>query len=105
MRSPIRCVQILNVARYFFTASILFTASCSTTLYKVKPPSSLASLPAHSPSVNLGTLSFRAAPLLTDEETQALLVSNLLLAGLLPARGKIVHNGGDAVDLKKVRFH
>jgi len=105
MRSPIRCVQILNVARYFFTASILFTASCSATLYKVKPPSSLASLPAHSPSVNLGTLSFRAAPLMTDAETQELLVSNLLLAGLLPARGKIVHNGGDAVDLKKVRFH
>ena len=105
MKAHIRCLHILKAARYFISASILFTASCGTTLYKVKPPSSLASLPAHSPSVNLGTLSFRAALLLTDEETQELFESNLLLAGLLPVRVEIVHNGGDAVDLKKVRFH
>src|SRR5207244_8682787 len=105
MKAHIRCLQILQDARYFISASILFTASCGTTLYKVKPPSSLASLPAHSPSVNLGTLSFRAALLLTDEETQELFESNLLLAGLLPVRVEIVHNGGDAVDLKKVRFN
>ena len=105
MKPHIRCLHHLTAAKFFFTASILFTASCGTTLYKVKPPASLASLPANTPSVNLGTLSFRATPLLTDEETQELFESNLLLAGLLPVRVEIVHNGGDAVDLKKVRFH
>jgi hypothetical protein len=86
-------------------ATILFTASCSNSLYKVKPPSALSSLPANAPTANLGTISFRAAPLLTDEETQELFESNLLLAGLLPVRVEIVHNGGEPVDLKKVKFH
>jgi len=105
MKAHLRYSYRLTAAKYFFTASILFTASCGTTLYRVKPPAALASLPANSPTVNLGTISFRAAPLLTDEETQELFESNLLLAGLLPVRVEIVHNGGDAVDLKKVRFH
>src|SRR2546425_7001494 len=95
----------LTAAKYFFTASILFTASCGTTLYRVKPPAALASLPANSPTVNLGTISFRAAPLLTDEETQELFESNLQLAGLLPVRVEIIHNSGEAIDLSKVRFH
>jgi hypothetical protein len=90
---------------YFLAATFLFTASCSNSLFKVKPPAALASLPANSPTANLGTISFRAAPLLTDEETQELFESNLLLAGLLPVRVEIVHNGGEAVELKKVRFH
>lgn len=97
--------RFLAVFPYFLTATFLFTASCSNSLYKVKPPASLASLPANSPTANLGTISFRAAPLLTDEETQELFESNLLLAGLLPVRVEILHNGGDAVELKKARFH
>ncbi len=100
MRLHTRCC-----VKYFLTASFLFTASCGNSLYKVKPPNALASLPANSATANLGTVSFRAAPLLTDEETQELFESNLLLAGLLPVRVEIVHNGGDAVELKKVRFH
>jgi hypothetical protein len=61
-------------------------------------------MPAHAPSINLGTLSFQAAPLLTDEETQELFEANLQLAGLLPVRVAIRHNGGDSIELKKVRF-
>jgi len=83
---------------------LLVTAGCSGSLYKVKPPAALARMPAGAPSTNLGTISFQAAPLLTDEETQELFEANLQLAGLLPVRIAIQHNGGDSIDLKKVRF-
>lgn len=105
MRSRVLFPASLKVSKLFLLALMLCVASCSNSLYKVKPPSALSSLPANSPSANLGTISFRAAPLLTDEETQELFESNLLLAGLLPVRVEILHNGGDTVDLSKVRFH
>ena len=62
-------------------------------------------MPESAPTANLGSVSFRATPLLSDEETQELFESNLQLAGLLPVRVEIVHNGGEAIELKKVRFH
>lgn len=43
--------------------------------------------------------------MLNDEESQELFESNLQLAGLLPVRMEITNNGGDAIELKKVRFH
>jgi hypothetical protein len=52
----------------------------------------------------VGSLTFQAAPLLTDEESQELFESNLHLAGLLPVRVEIRHNGGAAIELKKIRF-
>ena len=61
-------------------------------------------MPATVASANLGSISFRAAPLLTDEESQELFESNLQLAGLLPVRVEISHNGGDPIELKRVRF-
>lgn len=86
-------------------ASLLVaTAACGSSLFKVKPPANLAAMPAGAPSVNVGSLSFQAAPLLTDEESQELFESNLQLAGLLPVRVEIRHNGGEAIELKKVRF-
>src|SRR3989442_5678326 len=86
-------------------ALILFSAaSCSGSLFKVKPPSALPPLAATAAHADLGSISFRAAPLLTDEESQELFESNVQLAGLLPVRVEIKHNGGDAVELKKVRF-
>jgi len=42
--------------------------------------------------------------MLTDEESQELFEANLQLAGLLPVRVEINHNGGDAIELKKIRF-
>ncbi|HEY6046083.1 MAG TPA: hypothetical protein VIU65_05725 [Pyrinomonadaceae bacterium] len=87
---------------FFF---LLVTAGCSGSLYKVKPPAALARMPPTAPSINLGTISFQAVPLLTDEETQELFEANLQMAGLLPVRVAIRHNGGDAIELKKVRFH
>ena len=84
---------------------LLSAASCSSSLFKVKPPSALPSLAATAAHADLGSISFRAAPLLTDEETQELFESNLQLAGLLPVRLEIVHNSGEAIELRKVRFH
>ena len=87
-------------------ALILFSAaSCSGSLFKVNPPSALPPLAATAAHADLGSISFRAAPLLTDEETQELFESNLQLAGLLPVRVEIVHNSGEDIDLRKVRFH
>jgi hypothetical protein len=62
-------------------------------------------MPASAATFSVGSLSFRAAPLLTDEESQELFESNLQLAGLLPVRLEINHNGGEPVELRKVRFH
>src|SRR5215510_2565711 len=77
---------------------------CSGSLFKVKPTTALTPLPNNSASINLGSVSFRAAPLLTDEESQELFDSNLRMAGLLPVRVEVLHNSGDAVDLSRVRF-
>lgn len=94
-----------RLTRLTMVASLLLaTAACSSSLFKVKPPANLAAMPAGAPSVSLGSLSFQAAPLLTDEESQELFESNLQLAGLLPVRVEIKHNGGTAIELKKVRF-
>src|SRR5437763_1923032 len=88
-----------------FSLLLFFNTSCGNSLFKVKPISELRSLPSTAASADVGTLTFRAAPLLTDEETQELFESNLQLAGLMPVRVEIVHNSGDAIDLKKLRFH
>jgi hypothetical protein len=55
-------------------------------------------------AVDLGSLSVRAAPLLTDEETQELFEANFQLAGLLPVRLEMMHNGGVPIELKKLKF-
>jgi len=86
-----------------FCALVLAT-SCNNSLYKVKPVSELRAMPSAA-SVDVGSYTFRAAPLLTDEETQELFESNLQLAGLLPVRLEIAHNGGEPLEFKKVRFH
>jgi hypothetical protein len=84
--------------------TLVLTCSCGGSLYRVKPRAQLPSMPATVASLNLGSISVRAAPLLTDEESQELFESNLQLAGLLPVRVELIHNSGDAIELKKVRF-
>jgi hypothetical protein len=102
----IRARSVLRlVTRAALAASLLLSLACSGSLYKVKPASELARLPDNAATANLGPVSFRAAPLLTDEESQELFESNLHLAGLLPVRVEIVHNSGASIELKKVRFH
>jgi len=101
-RYSLRFTTLLKSA---LALGLAFATSCSGPLFKVKPASELSLLPANVPAVNLGSISFRAAPLLTDEESQELFEANLHLAGLLPVRVEINHNSGEAVELKKVRFH
>ena len=90
--------------KFVFAFALVFASSCGGSLFRVKPVADLAAMPAAAASANLGSISFRAAPLLTDEESQELFESNVQLAGLLPVRVEIKHNGGEAIELKKVRF-
>ena len=92
------------IIRSAFAFALVFASSCGGSLFQVKPIAELPPMQATVASVNLGTISFRAAPMLTDEESQELFESNLQLAGLLPVRVEIHHNGGDAIEMKKVRF-
>ena len=87
------------------TVALMLTAACSDSLFKVKPAATLAALPDSAATADAGSVSFRAAPLLSDEQSQELFDSNLHLAGLMPVRVEIVHKGGDAIELKKLRFH
>ena len=82
----------------------LAAGGCSSSLYKVKPPEALARMPAGAAVADVGSVTFRAAPLLTDEETQELFEANLQLAGLLPVRLEVTHNGGEPLALKKLKF-
>ena len=84
--------------------ALLLTAACTNSLFKVKPVSEIPAMPASAASANVGVITFRAAPLLTDEQTQELFESNLQLAGLLPVRLEMVHNGGEAIEIKKLRL-
>jgi hypothetical protein len=84
--------------------TLAFVSSCGSSLYRVRSVSELPPLAASAPAANLGTVSLRAQPLLSDEESHELFESNLNLAGLLPVRVELVHNGGDAIELKKARF-
>lgn len=87
-----------------FAFALVFTSSCSGSLFRVKPIAALPPMPATVASATLGSISLRAAALLTDEESQELFESNLQLAGLLPVRIEIRHNGGAAIEMKRVRF-
>jgi len=87
-----------------FAFTLVFTSSCGGSLFHVKPVAALPPMPATVSSINLGSISFRAAPMLTDEESQELFESNLQLAGLLPVRVEINHNSGEAIELEKIRF-
>ena len=64
----------------------------------------LPPMPESAQATNLGGLTLRAAPLLLDEESQELFEANLPLSGLLPVRMEMVHNGGETIEFKKVRF-
>jgi hypothetical protein len=93
-----------RILKFAFALSLGFASSCGGSLYRVKPVAELPSMPDSAATANLGSVTFRALPLLSDEESQELFESNLHLAGLLPVRVQVVHNSGDAVELKRLRF-
>ena len=92
------------IIRSAFALTLVGGTSCGGSLFQVKPLAELPRMPASVASVSLGSISFRATPMLTDEASQELFESNLQLAGLLPVRVEISHNGGGAIEMKKVRF-
>jgi hypothetical protein len=82
---------------------ILMMAGCGGSLYKVKPVVE-APITGAAGTANAGGLSFSAAPLLADEESQELFEANLPLSGLLPVRVEIGNESNEAVALERARF-
>jgi len=99
---------MLSISRTATCAALfvlpLLAISCSNSLFKVKPVNEMAAMPASAASMNVGSLTFRASPLLIDEEIQELFESNLQLAGLLAVRVEVVHNSGEPIEMKKLKF-
>ena len=78
-------------------------ASCGGSIYKVEPVVRRP-LPETSKSAAAAGLTVRAAPLLTDEESQQLFEANLLLAGVLPVKVELSNGNDSPVILEKARF-
>ena len=78
--------------------------SCSNSLFKVKPVTELAPLPAESRTADAGGVTMRVAPLLTDEESQELFEANLPVSGVLAVRMELVFQSGVPVETKRARF-
>jgi hypothetical protein len=93
-----------KISKFALAFGMGLVSSCGGPLYRVKPLAELPSMPNSAATATLGSVTFRATPLLSDEESQELFESNLQLAGLLPVRVEIVHNSGEPIELKKVRF-
>jgi hypothetical protein len=82
----------------------ILSASCSGSLFKVKPVTELPPLPANTRSAEAGGVTIRVAPLLTDEESQQLFEANLPVSGILALRVELVFQSGVPVELKKARI-
>ena len=82
----------------------LGSASCTGSLFKVKPVAELPPLPANTRNADAGGVTIRVAPLLTDEESQELFEANLPLSGVLALRVDLVFQSGVPVEIKRARF-
>ena len=85
-------------------ATVLMAASCTGSLFKVKPVNELPPLPSNMRSADAGGVTIRVAPLLTDEQSQELFESNLPLSGVLALRVDMNFQSGVPVEIKKARF-
>jgi hypothetical protein len=92
-----------RLAIYLIAAMLVLLATGCGALYKVKPAVE-APLPDSARNREAGGLRLRAAPLLTDEESQELFEANLPLAGLLPVKVEITNQGSAAVEIKRASF-
>jgi hypothetical protein len=84
--------------------SALGSASCTGSLFKVKPVAELPPLPSNARSADAGGVTVRVAPLLTDEESQELFEANLPLSGVLALRVDLTFQSGVPVEIKRARF-
>jgi len=85
-------------------ATVLTAASCTGSLFKVKPVNELPPLPSNMRSADAGGVTIRVAPLLTDEQSQELFEANLPLSGVLALRVDMDFQSGVPVEIKKARF-
>ena len=85
-------------------ATALGSASCTGSLFKVKPVTELPPLPANTRSAEAGGVTIRVAPLLTDEQSQELFEANLPLSGVLALRVELAFQSGVPVEIKQGRF-
>jgi len=85
-------------------ATVLMGASCTGSLFKVKPVNELPPLPSTMRSADAGGVTIRVAPLLTDEESQELFEANLPVSGVLALRVDMNFQSGVPVEIKKARF-
>src|ERR1051325_4667403 len=88
----------------FLIAAALLAASCTGSLFKVKPVTELPPLPANSRSADAGGVTIRVAPLLTDEESQELFEATLPVSGVLAVRVEMDFQSGVPVEVKRARF-
>ena len=93
-----------RVASLLLLSFLVTTTSCSGSLFKVKPANELPPLPENASRTEAGSVTFRVAPRLTDEESQELFEANLPLSGVLPLRVELVFQSGLPVELKKAKF-
>jgi len=85
-------------------AMVLMAASCTGSLFKVKPVNELPPLPSNMRSADAGGVTIRVAPLLTDEQSQELFEANLPLSGVLALRVDMNFQSGVPVEIKTARF-
>src|ERR1051325_7980628 len=89
---------------FLLLVAVLGSASCTGSLYKVKPVTELPPLPANARSADAGGVTIRVAPLLTDEQSQELFEANLPLSGVLALRVEMDFQSGVPVEMKRARF-
>jgi len=94
----------LLVFLLLLVVTALGSASCTGSLFKVKPVAELPPLPANTRSADAGGVTIRVAPLLTDEESQELFEANLPLSGVLALRVDLAFQSGVPVEIKRARF-
>ena len=91
--------------RAILLAIVILSTSCTGSLFKVKPVTELPPLPADARSADAGGVTIRAAPLLTDEQSQELFEANVPLSGVLPVRIELTFQSGVPVEIKRAGFH
>lgn len=93
-----------EVCSFLLAVAALIATSCTGSLFKVKPLADLPPLPANTRSADAGGVLVRAAPLLTDEESQELFEANLPVSGVLPVRVVLAFQSGVPIELKRAKF-
>ena len=83
---------------------VVSLAACSGSLFKVKPVAQLPPLPEDVHRADGGGVLVKVGWPLTDEQSHELFEVNLPLNGILAFRTEMTFQGGEAIEVKKLRF-